>query len=294
MRPWKWEVWPWNWRRVRKAQIPPEDRKLFGRYGEAVIGSVLAGGLNPAAPELLTILPGKSLGVPNGGPGKLKEAADWLTECRDAHERREQRLESIEIGVVALISIEIVLSLIFGFLGLHEGHQQAELLQQQFGIQKQEQDIMATERSRKPVLSLRNGLTRLQRPDDLVDSFDLRADIRTPDYITLPFIVDNKGTASANNITIEVRIDPKGATVQGQGGISAEQVIVQELLGERYAVYKVQGVGSVGINGSRPVTLTFTYPLGMGPNTRPFKAYFSVSAEGIEPRTPLGAVLFDH
>jgi hypothetical protein len=60
----------------------------------------------------------------------MAEAADWLTECRDAHERREQRLESVEIGVVALISIEIGLSFVFGFLGLYEGRQQAAILQQ--------------------------------------------------------------------------------------------------------------------------------------------------------------------
>ncbi len=39
MRPWKWELWPWNWRKVRKARISKEDRDLFERYGESVIGT---------------------------------------------------------------------------------------------------------------------------------------------------------------------------------------------------------------------------------------------------------------
>src|SRR6266446_9941300 len=96
------------WRTVRKAQISKEDRDLFERYGEAVIGSVLAGGTCPSAPELQIFVPG-NICLPSN-PGKCTEARDWLTECRDAHERHEQRLETIEIGVVALISLEIALS----------------------------------------------------------------------------------------------------------------------------------------------------------------------------------------
>lgn len=37
MRFWKWEVWPWNWRKVRKANILASDREIFERYGETVV-----------------------------------------------------------------------------------------------------------------------------------------------------------------------------------------------------------------------------------------------------------------
>jgi hypothetical protein len=114
------------WRTVRKAKISKEDRDLFERYGEAVIGSVLAGGTCPSAPDLAAIIPGNICLPPN--TGKCKEAGDWLTECRDAHERREQRMETVEIGVVILITLEIVLSLFFGLRALRDGREQATAL----------------------------------------------------------------------------------------------------------------------------------------------------------------------
>lgn len=96
-------MWPWKWRKVRTAQISKEDRDFFERYGEAVIGSVLANLSTPTAPELRSI---------NAGSGKVKEARDWLTECRDAHEQREQRLEFVEWAILLFILLEIGLSIV--------------------------------------------------------------------------------------------------------------------------------------------------------------------------------------
>src|SRR5487761_581251 len=126
MQPSKWEVWPWNWRKVRKAQISKQDRDLFERYGEAVIGSILVGE-TPLVKELQTILPHYDTVV---GPvqDKFAEARNWLTECRDSQHRREQRLETVEIGVVALITLEIILSLVFGFLAIRDARDQARIL----------------------------------------------------------------------------------------------------------------------------------------------------------------------
>ena len=104
-------MWPWKWRKVRTAQISKEDRDLFERYGEAVIGSVLANLTTPTAPELRSI---------NAGSGKVKEARDWLTECRDAHEQREQRLEFVEWAILLFILLEIGLSILS--LGHGRGH----------------------------------------------------------------------------------------------------------------------------------------------------------------------------
>src|SRR5258706_12453503 len=114
MRPWKWGIWPWNWGQVRKANISKEDRDLFERYGEAVIGSVLAGASCPTAPELNAIIPG-NICLPEN-PGKCTAARDWLTESRDAHEPREQRLETIQIGVFARTTAKIDHSMIFAMI----------------------------------------------------------------------------------------------------------------------------------------------------------------------------------
>lgn len=99
----------WWWRKVRKAQISREDRDLFERYGEAVIGSILAGASCPTAPDLQPIIPG-NICLPEN-PGKCQAGRDWLTECRDAHERREQRLEFVEWAILLFILLEIALSI---------------------------------------------------------------------------------------------------------------------------------------------------------------------------------------
>lgn len=118
MQPSKWEVWPWNWRKVRKAQISKPDRDLFERYGEAVIVNILAGA-DPGTDELVRAFLHEE--------DKIR-ARDWLIECRDSQHRREQRLETIEIGVVALITVEILLSLIFGAIGIYEAWKQGKVL----------------------------------------------------------------------------------------------------------------------------------------------------------------------
>jgi hypothetical protein len=95
----------WWWREVRLARISRVDRDLFERYGETVIGTVLSGGLNPATPELRTILPS------DGNPGKLGEARDWLTECRDTHEQKENRLETVEWAILFFVIVAVVVDL---------------------------------------------------------------------------------------------------------------------------------------------------------------------------------------
>lgn len=90
------------WRTVRKAsKISKDERDLFERYGENVIGMVLASNVTPAAGPLTRI---------KGNDETLEHAGDWLTERADAHEQREQRLEILEWTIVGLIILEIVLS----------------------------------------------------------------------------------------------------------------------------------------------------------------------------------------
>ena len=86
MRMWSWlKMWPW--RKIRPADIPQGDRDLFERYGETVVGLVLAGGLNPAAVDLRGLYSSDQL---------KQSAGDWLQERGDARENHENRLEFVE------------------------------------------------------------------------------------------------------------------------------------------------------------------------------------------------------
>jgi hypothetical protein len=40
---------PWLWRKVRRADISPQSRDLFERFGEGVIAQVMCGAFNPRA-----------------------------------------------------------------------------------------------------------------------------------------------------------------------------------------------------------------------------------------------------
>lgn len=42
----------WWWRKVRKADIPKADRDTLKRFGEPVVGMIIAGGFSPPLPEL--------------------------------------------------------------------------------------------------------------------------------------------------------------------------------------------------------------------------------------------------
>jgi hypothetical protein len=92
----------WRWRRLRRVTIPPEERDIFERYGENVIGSVLAGGFNPATAELQGLY----------RSAEMKDrAADWLSERADARERREDRLETLEWAILLFVFLEVVYDL---------------------------------------------------------------------------------------------------------------------------------------------------------------------------------------
>lgn len=89
----------WSWREVRKADIPKDDRDVFERYGEAVIGTLLTGGFNPITQELRGIY---------GDYAKHVPMRDWLTERSDSHERREQRLETAEWFILVFVFLGVI------------------------------------------------------------------------------------------------------------------------------------------------------------------------------------------
>ena len=83
--------WPWPLRKVRKANIPQEDRDYFERYGETVIAMQVSGSFK----------------------SDEERARAWLTERADYHERRDAWISgrdfALEIVVIALILSEIIL-----------------------------------------------------------------------------------------------------------------------------------------------------------------------------------------
>jgi hypothetical protein len=92
----------WWWTKVKKATIPNDQRETFERYGENVIGMVLANGLNPTTGELYLIY---------SNPLKQRNARDWLTERSTWHERREDRLETLEWAILIFVFGELLFDL---------------------------------------------------------------------------------------------------------------------------------------------------------------------------------------
>jgi hypothetical protein len=88
----------WRWRKVTYANLTPELRKKFETYGEDVIAQAVA---NP------------DIGM---GPGDLPAlirsnyslALDWLGERRDLHERREDRLETLELAILVFVVLGVI------------------------------------------------------------------------------------------------------------------------------------------------------------------------------------------
>ncbi len=302
----KWELWPWNWRKVRKANISPEDRRLFECYGEAVIGRILAGE-TPLVPELLAILPHYDPAV---GPvrDKFEEARNWLTECRDAHERRERRVESIEIGVIALITAEIVLSLLFGFLGLWEGWKQKDALDKQVTVldqmNKNTADTAAqiqraatsldnlakaqaeslrilqqqeADRAKKPTLALNVGRVPLFEPHATFTPTQ-----ETDGSVTYHLDLWNRGDVTANKLYFRALVSAKDVTAfSNPPGLSSEpdptDSSVQAFISSHLFVRS---------HSYMPFDITFSFQKGHPP----FQVTFKADSEEVRTPTFLGVL----
>jgi hypothetical protein len=88
----------WRWRKVRRANIPEQLRTQFERYGEDVLAHALAvGAHHTQGPELLNIM-----------SGDRSPIMAWLTERRDIHERREDRLETVEWAILIFVIVGVL------------------------------------------------------------------------------------------------------------------------------------------------------------------------------------------
>jgi hypothetical protein len=103
----------WWWRKVRTADIPSADRDTFERFGEVVIVSLLTSGLTPKSKELQAFY---------GDADKEGNVKAWLTERGDLHERREQRLETVEWAILGFVFLAVIIDVVLLFHQLHSGH----------------------------------------------------------------------------------------------------------------------------------------------------------------------------
>jgi len=94
----------WWWRKVRYASIPKDARDIFERFGEAIIGSVVTGGMAQRHGDLQKIYTDQN--------AMLSHATAWLTERADLRELHEQRLETAEWAILIFVVAGVILDCI--------------------------------------------------------------------------------------------------------------------------------------------------------------------------------------
>jgi hypothetical protein len=90
-----------GFRKVREANIKPEHRDLFERYGESVLQSVITGGFTPPSPKLQPIYINEN--------GLRDDAEAWLTERGDKAANKEHRLEIVEWAILVFVFMEVII-----------------------------------------------------------------------------------------------------------------------------------------------------------------------------------------
>jgi hypothetical protein len=88
-----------GFRKVRKADIPADQRVVFERYGETVIQMIAAGGFSPRAVELQPIY---------GNPAMVSNAIKWLTEQGDIKHNHEWRIECVEWAILIFVVLGVI------------------------------------------------------------------------------------------------------------------------------------------------------------------------------------------
>jgi hypothetical protein len=92
-----------GFRKVRKAQITPERRDIFERYGETVIQSVITGGFTPPSPTLQPIY---------SNIDRIRDDAEsWLTERGDKAANKEHRLELVEWAILIFVIAGVIVDI---------------------------------------------------------------------------------------------------------------------------------------------------------------------------------------
>lgn len=91
----------WDWRKIRRANIPSNVRDFFEGAGENRIRGMFVHNLVPDKKDadLLKIYNSQEL---------TQQARQWLFELQDAHERKEQRLETVEVAILVFLALEVL------------------------------------------------------------------------------------------------------------------------------------------------------------------------------------------
>src|SRR5579884_4138055 len=91
-------MWYW-WTRVERANISAALRLEFEHLGESVVTHIVGSPLTHSV---------QTVGVPRwaGDPGDRQHALEWLREQHTRRERREDRVEAIEMAILLLVAIE--------------------------------------------------------------------------------------------------------------------------------------------------------------------------------------------
>ena len=92
-----WKAEPmWWWRKVRKVTISKVERNIFEQYGETVVALIVVNQLSGIGNVLVN----------------RTSAEAWLTERADIHERREDRLETVEWAVLIFVIVGVIVDVL--------------------------------------------------------------------------------------------------------------------------------------------------------------------------------------
>jgi hypothetical protein len=80
--------------KLRRANIPADERDLLDRIGEAGLQLTLAGGFHPHSHELASVYANEDY---------ARHAQEWLTERADVRARHEWRMERVEWGILIFV-----------------------------------------------------------------------------------------------------------------------------------------------------------------------------------------------
>lgn len=184
--------------RVRKAKdISEFERQTCERYGENVIGTMLAGGFTPSTDDLKALFLSEDT---------RQHARDWLTERNDFRDRRDRwtslRDFVLEIAVIALIGWEIRLA-------IQQGVQQSE------NFDRQQQVLTNLQRSSETsVRSLDSAVQSLNRLTTTTDQQAKKLEdyqkqaLAKPDF-ALDFMVVPPTTKTVRKLKLQTILEYK-------------------------------------------------------------------------------------
>jgi hypothetical protein len=97
-----------GFRKIRYANISPDKRETFERYGETVIQLMVTSGFNPRPEELIAIYQDKHA---------VADATKWLTERADKNANHEWRVEIVEWAILIFVVLGVSFDLILVLQG---------------------------------------------------------------------------------------------------------------------------------------------------------------------------------